>query len=111
MPRSTLALAGALAATLVIAAPAVADFSPGEAGAGDPYYPNAGNGGYEVSHYDLELKFDRTPNRLEGDVEIDARATQDLSRFNLDLRRFMVVSKVEVNGSRATFTPEGIRRG
>jgi aminopeptidase N len=120
--RRTLALAGALAVTLVLAAPAAADFSPGASGAGDPYYPNAGNGGYDVSHYDLELTFDRTPNRLEGDVEIEARATQNLSRFNLDLRPFMVVSKVEVDGSRATFTraPEhelvitprkGIRRG
>jgi aminopeptidase N len=107
VPRSTLALAGALAATLALAAPAAADFSPGAAGAGDPYYPNAGNGGYEVSHYDLELTFDRSPNRLVGDVEIDARATQDLSRFNLDLRPFMVVAKVEVNDSRATFTREG----
>jgi Peptidase M1 N-terminal domain len=57
-----------------------------------------------------------------GEAEIDARATQSLSRFNLDLRPFMVVSGVEVNGSRATFTREdahelvitprkGIRRG
>jgi aminopeptidase N len=116
------ALAGALAATFALAAPAAADFSPGDAGAGDPYYPFAGNGGYDVSHYDLELTFDRAPNRLVGDVEIEARATQDLSRFNLDLRPFMVVSKIEVNDSRATFTRErehelvitprkGIRRG
>jgi aminopeptidase N len=122
VPGRTFALAGALVATLALAAPAAADYSPGDAGAGDPYYPNAGNGGYDVSHYDLELKFDRTPNRLEGDVEIEARATQDLSRFNLDLRPFMVVSKIEVNGSRATFTNElehelvitprkGIRKG
>jgi aminopeptidase N len=122
VPRSTLALAGALVATLALAAPAAADFSPGAAGAGDPYYPNAGNGGYDVSHYDLELTYDRGPNTLVGEAEIDARATQDLSRFNLDLRRWMGVSKVEVNGSRATFTQEdvhelvitprnGIRRG
>ena len=107
MPRRTIALAGAFAATFVLAAPAAAGYSPGAPGAGDPYYPNAGNGGYDVSHYDLELKYDRGPNTLVGEAEIDARATQDLSRFNLDLRPFMVVSKVEVNGSRATFTREG----
>jgi aminopeptidase N len=116
------ALAGALAATFALAAPAAADFSPGDAGAGDPYYPFAGNGGYDVSHYDLELTYDRGPNTLAGEAEIEARATQDLSSFNLDLRRFMVVSRVEVNDSRATFTRElehelvitprkGIRRG
>ena len=107
MPRRTIALAGAFAATFVLAAPAAADYSPGAAGAEDPYYPNAGNGGYDVSHYDLELKYDRGPNTLVGEAEIDARATQDLSRFNLDLRPFMVVSRVEVDGSRATFTREG----
>jgi aminopeptidase N len=108
VPNRVLALAGALAATLALAAPAAADFSPGAPGAGDPYYPFAGNGGYDVSHYDLGLKFDRTPNnRLEGDVEIEARATQDLSRFNLDLRPWLEVSKIEVNDSRATYTREG----
>jgi aminopeptidase N len=107
VPRSTLALSGALAATLVLAAPAAADFSPGAPGAGDPYYPFAGNGGYDVSHYDLQLEFDRATNFLEGKAEIEARATHSLSRFNLDLRRFMEVSKVEVDGRRASFTPEG----
>ena len=107
MSRRIAALSGALAATLVLAAPAAADFSPGAPGAGDPYYPDAGNGGYDVSHYDLQLTYDRGPNTLVGEAEIDARATQDLSRFNLDLRRFMAVSKVEVDGSRAPFTRRG----
>jgi aminopeptidase N len=107
VPRRTLALTGALAVTLVLAAPA-AGFSPGAPGAGDPYFPFAGNGGYDVAHYDLVLTYDRTPNNtLVGDAQIEARATQDLSRFNLDLRPFMVVSRVEVNDSRATFTREG----
>ena len=66
MPRRTLALTVALVATLAFAAPAAAtDYSPGAPGAGDPYYPNAGNGGYDVSHYDLELTYDRLgPQRL-----------------------------------------------
>jgi aminopeptidase N len=106
VPNRVLALTGALAATLVLAAPA-AGFSPGAPGAGDPYYPFAGNGGYDVSHYDLELRYDRGPNVLQGEAQITATATQDLSRFNLDLRPFMHVSKVEVNGAQATFTREG----
>ena len=32
----------------VSAAPAAADFTPGADGAGDPFYPQAGNGGYDV---------------------------------------------------------------
>ena len=41
-----------LAATAVLlalsAAPAAAEFTPGAAGGGDPFYPSAGNGGYDV---------------------------------------------------------------
>ena len=107
MSRRVLALAGALAAMPVLAASAAASFTPGAPGSGDPFFPFAGNGGYDVAHYDLELNFDRTPNRLEGEANIDARATQNLSRFNLDLRPFMAVSRVEVDGSRATFTRDG----
>jgi aminopeptidase N len=106
MRHRPFALAGALAASFALAAPAAA-FTPGAPGAGDPYYPFAGNGGYDVSHYDLELRYDRAPNVLKGEAEITATATQDLSRFNLDLRPFMHVSKIEVNGSQATFTREG----
>ena len=28
---------------------------PGQPGIGDPYYPELGNGGYDVDHYDLTL--------------------------------------------------------
>jgi hypothetical protein len=61
--RRVLALAAALAVMPVFAAPAGA-YTPGAPGAGDPYYPFAGNGGYDVSHYDLELTYDaaRTPS-------------------------------------------------
>ena len=37
------------------AAAAGPTFTPGASGAGDPYYPLDGNGGYDVKHYDLDL--------------------------------------------------------
>src|SRR5687768_4766396 len=65
----------------------------GAPGAGDAYFPFAGNGGYDVRHYDLALTY--TPpaaapaplvGRLDGVATVDLVPTHDLVRFNLDLR-------------------------
>jgi hypothetical protein len=96
------------AALLAAATPAAADrYVAGSPGAGDPFFPSAGNGGYDVKHYSLELDYDQPANRLEGHAKVFARATQGLYRFNLDLRDFLVVSRVSVNGRRASFTHAG----
>jgi aminopeptidase N len=96
------ALAAALALFAVSAAPAAAQFTPGAAGGGDPFFPSAGNGGYDVTNYAVKLDYEPQNEQLAGDVTITARATQDLSSFNLDLRGFNV-STVTVNGAPATF--------
>ncbi|MFD3578443.1 M1 family metallopeptidase [Streptomyces sp. NPDC058644] len=97
---------GALAASLLLAIPAsAADFTPGAPGIGDPYYPASGNGGYDVSHYDLRLKYQPKTDLLEGTATINATTTQNLSRFNLDLG--LKVSEVRVNGKKAAFKKSG----
>ncbi|MBM0277596.1 M1 family metallopeptidase [Micromonospora tarensis] len=60
-------------------------FRPGAADAGDPYVPGHGNGGYDVTHYDLTVRYEPASDRLTGRAVITATATQALSRFNLDL--------------------------
>ena len=56
-----------LAASLLLVIPAsAADFTPGAPGIGDPYYPASGNGGYDVSHYDLKLRYQPATDLLEG---------------------------------------------
>ncbi|MBQ1029041.1 M1 family metallopeptidase [Micromonospora parva] len=60
-------------------------FRPGAADVGDPYVPGRGNGGYDVAHYGLDVRYDPSTDRLTGKAVITATATQDLSRFNLDL--------------------------
>ncbi len=111
--RSTIIRAGAAALSIALlgAAPAAASWwhapSPGSAGLGDPFFPQAGNGGYDVKHYSLDLQYVRATNRLDGEAKLRARATQSLSSFNLDLRAFMVVSEVEVNGRDAEWTHDG----
>ena len=98
---------GASAAVIVLfavlAAPAAAQFTPGAAGGGDPFFPSAGNGGYDVKNYAVKIDYEPQNEQLDGDITISARATQDLSSFNLDLRGF-TVSSVTVNGSTASFT-------
>ena len=56
-----------------------------------------GNGGYDVAHYGLDLSYQPSSNRLTGVATITARATQDLSTFNLDLEG-LTVSAITVNG-------------
>jgi aminopeptidase N len=93
---------------LAVGAPvAAADaFSPGSPGAGDPFFPLAGNGGYDVRHYSLRLEYEPSNNTLDARAVISARATQNLSRFDLDLRG-LHVSRVKVDGRRVAFTRSG----
>ncbi|MDA0182082.1 M1 family metallopeptidase [Solirubrobacter phytolaccae] len=73
---------------------------------GETYYPGIGNSGYDVSHYDLNLKYDPATKWLDGKATITASATQHLCRFNLDLRG-LKVNSVKVDGVSATFVRDG----
>ncbi len=100
------ALALAAGTATAAAAPKTTAFTPGAPGIGDPYFPLEGNGGYDVGHYGLNLSYQPTTHQLSGVAQITATATQNLSRFDLDLNG-MTVRKVTVNGVRATFTRSG----
>jgi hypothetical protein len=80
--------------------------SPGAPGAGDPYFPRAGNGGYDVKHYGLKLRYRPGSDSLRGRAAIHAQAEKNLSRFNLDLRGMRVLG-VRVDGRRATWSRRG----
>jgi len=81
-------------------------FTPGAPGAGDPYFPLDGNGGYDVVHYDLAFSYDPPSDTLDGVATITAVATQDLSAFDLDLHG-LTVSAVSVGGVPAGFSRDG----
>lgn len=87
--------------TLVAATAANAAPSPGARGIGDPYYPLHGNGGYDVSHYDIAVAYAPGSDRVSGTTTITATATQDLSQFDLDLA--LRASSVTVDGVAAGF--------
>ena len=122
MPRrrpALLAIGTTAVALAVLTTPSLAVAAPGEPGspryehgsdgAGDPYFPLAGNGGTDVLHYDLDLEYtppapDPAPleGHLEGVATIDLVATADLDRFNLDLRG-LTASEVTVDGKPMRF--------
>jgi aminopeptidase N len=102
--RALVAVAATLAVVLA-GGPAQAAPAPGAPGIGDPYFPEYGNGGYDVSHYDIRLRYYPDTDRLTGTTTILARSTQELNRFNLDF--ILPTSSVRVNGWSASFVRQG----
>jgi len=99
-PLAAAAVVLALTAPLLVATPAVA--APGSTTGGDPYFPAAGNGGYDVAHYGLGLTYEPGTGRLDGTAVITLTATEDLDSFSLDLRG-LTASRVLVDLQRASF--------
>ncbi|MCX0247335.1 M1 family metallopeptidase [Streptomyces drozdowiczii] len=109
--RSLLAFGGAAVAAAAtvpaVSAPAAArphgfHPEPGSGGVGDPLFPTLGNGGYQVTHYDLTFDFTPVTYDFTATVRISARATQDLSAFNLDTDGH-TIDAVTVAGRPATW--------
>ena len=109
--RTAMLLSGALATTLSLGlaagtAPALnsaPQFLPGAVGAGDPYFSTDGNGGYDVQHYLLDVKYDPATDQLTGVATIRALATQNLASFNLDLQG-LTVRSITVDGRSAQWS-------
>ena len=78
----------------------------GSDGIGDSYFPKAGNGGYDVASYDLDLRYEPRTDTLTGTAKITASATADLTRFNLDLKD-LAVRSATVDGKAAQTRASG----
>ena len=96
-------LAGLAPASAVVGRPLAAPLSsessapsPGAQGIGDDYWPLDGNGGIDVLHYDVHDTYDLATGVLSGSTTLTVRATQALSRFQLDF--LLPVSSVTVDG-------------
>src|SRR4051794_37836304 len=102
---SVTAVAAPTATPVVVGDPAA---TPGAPGLGDRLYPTLGNGGYNALHYHLDLRYaTASPTQgVDGTMTMLARATQSLSRFDLDFSGESVGS-VQVDGRPARFARRG----
>jgi aminopeptidase N len=112
MRRLRIMLAAVLGCALLLAAAPAASAGgsstkpqPGSTSGGDPYFPAAGNGGYDVLHYDLTLDYTPATRALTARAIVAATASATLSSFSLDLRD-LSVSKL-INGLPARFQQSG----
>ncbi|GII53960.1 metallopeptidase [Planotetraspora thailandica] len=96
----------ALASTGKHGKPGKPTYSAGAPSVGDPYFPDAGNGGYDVKHYDISFTYDPATRHMDATTTVTAVATQGLTTFDLDFRG-PEISYLSVNGHRAEFQRSG----
>ncbi|RSS60093.1 M1 family metallopeptidase [Streptomyces sp. WAC01280] len=109
--RNSLPRARWLRAAVLVAAStglvAAALPAPAPLGIGDPLFPHLGNPGYDVLAYDLDLTYPGVNTKpLAAVTRIDALATEDLERLNLDFTHG-TVSAVTVDDLPASFASSG----
>jgi aminopeptidase N len=79
----------------------------GEAGAGDPYFPDYGSSGYDALKYAISISFDPRTATISGTTTITARATQDLTSFYYDL--VLRTNSVTIGGQPAEVEQESLQ--
>ena len=97
-PKPTLLLAAALVGSLVSGSAAATTAAPQVP---DPYFPEDGNVGYDVLHYDIRDSYRFADKHLEGTTTVRLEPLEELSSFNLDL--LLTVDSVEIDGVDAAF--------
>jgi aminopeptidase N len=98
--------AGAIAGLAPPASAAPPRPVPGAPGIGDPLFPDLGNGGYDVTHYAIDMTYRADTKTVDALTTIQARADQALTRFDLDFDGNTIRS-VRFGGAPVAFTREG----
>ncbi|MFF2652788.1 M1 family metallopeptidase [Streptomyces sp. NPDC058045] len=107
LKRTAAALVAAATSGCLLAAWSPPPAAPTPQGLGDRLFPQLGNPGYDVTDYDIALRYrGRNDRPLSAVTRIDARATAQLARVNLDFTHGKVRS-VDVNGRAARFATAG----
>jgi aminopeptidase N len=91
--------------SLAVAVTALA-LSAAAASASEPFFPGAGNEGYDAIDYQVDLVYTPKSGEVKAKTTIYARASSELRRFSLDFRGPRV-SEVKVDFRRAGFRRRG----
>lgn len=75
-------------------------------GIGDPLFPQLGNPGYDVQHYDITLSWSETSGNIEAVTRISALATMPLTMLHLDFHGLQIKT-IRVNDQPAEYSREG----
>ncbi len=86
----------------LLALPAADAAAPSSVGIGDPYYPQAGNPGYDALHYDVRVRYRPADRVVDGVTRLRFTTRKRLATFNLDL--LLRASKVTVDGVDTRFS-------
>ena len=78
----------------------------GSASGGDPYLPESGNGGFDVTHYDITLAYGPSQPTIRATTTVDSVATEALAAFNLDFAG-LTIDTITVDGRAATYRRTG----
>ena len=80
--------------------------SEGAAGIGDQYFPKSGNGAYDITHYDLRIRYTPSGRAIRAVATLDLQPGKRLASFNLDLVG-LTVDRITIDGARARFERTG----
>jgi aminopeptidase N len=75
-------------------------------GIGDPLFPDLGNPGLDVTHYEVDLTYEPSTHALRATVALSIAATADLVDFSLDSIGPKVDS-ILLDGTSASFSAQG----
>lgn len=70
----------------------------------DTFFPESGNCGYEIEHYDITFNWDDQTNILTGDVALSINTEADLEEIPLDFSNRYAIQELTVDGIITPFT-------
>lgn len=73
---------------------------------GDPYFPESGNGAYDVGHYELRISYTPSQPKIRATATVSSVAKTNLTAFNLDFLG-LHIDEVVVDGTTARFHRKG----